>query len=471
VPDVLQDGSACCSAGRDNKNFDMLKNPDRRVYLAIVLLSAIMMLIVLNLPFKAKPFGDITFHEEAKNMALYLKGHLPEEKVVITKAPGPVIFYTLPYLLAPSDATDNQLWGYGAAFTGLIIMFSMFLIFKTAKAFFCKEIGVLSLVLFFIFPIHYYYSLGIIAEAPAFFSFAVALYGWSKAYFNPQGKAGWMYIIAGFLFLILNRPNTMLLFGIVTIVLAYAWFRNRNFFAFYAKPLMLSFAVIGILGFGTLQTAKYITNKSGSDSQDNLLYFVAHLGRFQFREEPADFRFWDDSQRADSKDYQNWKKSGSELGTIMAKTGKSYKEVYKQFLIDDAIEHPWLFTRQFFVKCFFGNVYLINSIKPENFKLGPIKGPAGFAFLISVINIVNVLIIVGIFIFLFTEKSLLRFWPFWGIIAALLLFHGLTYMEPRYLFPSKAALYVLSAAGLYRVARIRFLVDKMTLLLYPTTES
>jgi hypothetical protein len=449
----------------------MLKNPDRRVYLAIVILSAVMMLIVLNLPFKTKPFGDITFHEEAKNMALYLKGHLPDEKVMITKAPGPVIFYTIPYLLAPWDATDNQLWVYGAGFTGLIIMFSMFLIFKTAKTFFCKEIGILSLILFFIFPIHYYYSLGIIGEVPAFFSFAVALYGWSKAYFNPKSKTGWLYIIVGFLFLILNRPNAMLLFGVVALVLAYAWFRNKAFIAQYAKPMILSFAIIGILGFGTLQTAKYITNKGGSDSQDNLFYFVAHIGRFQFREEPADFRFWDDSQRADSKDYQDWKKSGRELSATMAKTGKSYKQVYKEFLINDAIEHPWLFTRQFFVKCFFGNVYLINSITPENFKLGPVKGPAAFTFLISLINIVNVLIVVGIFIFLFTEENLLRFWPFWSIIAALLIFHCLTYMEPRYLFPSKAALYVLSAAGLYRIDRIRFIVDKITLLLYPKTES
>src|SRR5690606_40580613 len=96
----------------------------------------LMMLVVLNLPFKAKPFGDITFHEEAKNLALFLKGEVPSSEVMITKAPGPVVFFTVPYLIAPSDATDNQLWYYGITWTGIFITLAMLLIFRTAQMFF-----------------------------------------------------------------------------------------------------------------------------------------------------------------------------------------------------------------------------------------------------------------------------------------------------------------------------------------------
>ena len=39
----------------------------KRVNLIIVLLSAVLMLMVLNFPFKANPLGDITFHAESKN--------------------------------------------------------------------------------------------------------------------------------------------------------------------------------------------------------------------------------------------------------------------------------------------------------------------------------------------------------------------------------------------------------------------
>ncbi len=429
-----------------------------------------MMLVVLNLPFKAKPFGDITFHVESKNVALFLKGHLPADQVTITKAPGPIIFFTIPYLIAPADATDDELWGYGITFTGIVITFAMLLIYKAATLLFSREIGLLSIILFFIFPIHYYYSLGIIGEGAAFSSLALMLYGWTKSYFNPHLKSGWIYFTVGFLFLILNRPNTMLMFGVIALVLVYAYFKQVDFFKKYAKRLVLCMGIVGIVGFGILQAAKRITG-GDSESQDNLLYYVAHQGRFQFREEPTDFRFWDNTERPDSKDYQNWVRSNDSLHHIMDTTGKSFKIVYRDFFYEDALDHPFWFVRQFVVKCVFGNVYLINSIKPDNFKLGPFKGPIAFSGLILLINLVNILIITGIFIFLFRHPQNLSYWPYWGIILALLIFHGLTYMEPRYLFPSKVAVYILSAAGLYRLSFVRRLTDKAASVMYPKTSS
>ena len=181
----------------------------KRIDLTIVFVSMIMMLIVLTLPFKAKPFGDITFNEESKNLALFIKGKVPFDEVAITAAPGPIIFYTPAYLVAPSDATDNQLWVYGVIFTSIIITISLLLIFRIGTSFFSKEIGLLSILLFFIFPIHCYYSLGILAEAPAFFSLTLALYGWTIAYNQPRKKLGWVIMTLGILFLILNRPNAI----------------------------------------------------------------------------------------------------------------------------------------------------------------------------------------------------------------------------------------------------------------------
>ena len=446
----------------------MGEGSNKRVYLAIIIISAIMMFVVGNLPFKVKPFGDITFHQESKNMALFLKGHISEDKVVVTKAPGPIIFYTPAYLLAPYDATDDELWVYGVVLTSILMAVSLILIYRTASAFFSRQVGILSVMLFIIFPMHCYYSLGIIGEAPAFFSLAVALFGWSKVYFNAKDFNGWTYVTVGFLCLILNRPNVMLMFGIVFLVILYSWFFRREFFRIYTKPLIISFTIVAIAGLGILQMAKWITNKDGSETQDNLLYYVAHQGRFQFREEPTDFRFWDNEIRPDSKDYQNWKLSAGVLSRKMEANNKTYNEVYREFLISDAIENPWLFTRQFFVKCFYGNIYFINSVNPEQFKLGPLKGRIGYTILILTINLINIIIIFGIFVFLFKQKDHLKYWPFWGIIIALLIFHGLTYMEPRYLFPAKAALYILAAAGLYKLSPIKNTVNKIHSFLYKT---
>ena len=441
---------------------------NKRINFFIILTSALMMLIVINLPFKAKPFGDDTFHVESKNMARYLKGDVSYDKVTITKAPGPIIFYTPAYLIASSKATDNQLWNYAVVFTFIIGTISLLLIFKIANALFSKEVGLLAIVLFFIFPIHCYYSLGILAEVPAFFSLTVALYGWTIAFQNPNKRAGWILLILGMWFLILNRPNTMLILGLGFLIIAYSFFKRIEFFKTYGKKLALTFCCVGLLGFGVLQVAKAITGNKSNENQEGLFYYVAHIGRFQFREEPTDFRFWDNDNRPDSKDYQNWGKSGGELGDIINKTHRSYIQVYREFLINDALEHPFLLTRQFFVKCFYGHVYFINSVQPKDFHLGPIHGPIAYWFVILIINSVNLLLLFGAFIFLFKEKDLINYWLFWAVIVALLIFHGLTYMEPRYMFPARVALYIMSAAGLYRIRWVQNKVNFIAKFVFPT---
>lgn len=432
----------------------------------IIAASVLLMLIVLNLPFKAKPFGDDTFHVEAKNLALFLKGVVAYDQVLISKAPGPVLFYAIPYLAAPSDATDNQLWYYGVIFTSILIIISLILIFRIGSSFFSNEVGILSVLLFFIFPIHCYYTLGILAEGPAFFSLALAIYGWSIAFERPERSKGWILLVLGILLLILNRPNAMLLPGVGFVIVFYSWFRNKAFFHKFGKKLIVSLFVVGLIGFAALQTAKAITESKTNQNQESLLFYVAHQGRFQFREEPTDFRFWDNSNRADSKDYQSWVRSIEQLDAKIKTTGQKSAEVYRQFLIDDAIAHPFWFARQFFVKCFYGHIYFINSISPQEFHLGPLKGPTGYAVFIFGINAVNIVIIVGALIFLWRQKNLLDYWIFWGVIVSLLIFHGLTYMEPRYIFPSKVALYLMSAAGLYRIGWIRKSVDWFSALFY-----
>jgi hypothetical protein len=441
----------------------------KRIYGFIIAVSLLLMLIVINLPFKVKPFGDDTFHVEAKNLALYLKGHVSYGKVLISKAPGPVLFYAVPYLAAPGDATDNQLWYYGVLFTSILITIALILIFRIGSSFFSKEIGILSVLLFFIFPIHCYYTLGILAEGPAFFSLALAVYGWSVVFHEPAKTKGWIFFILGTWFLILNRPNAMLFLGIGGLVVFYAWFANKAFFKKWGKKLLVSLFVVGILGFGALQAAKAITRGKTQQNQENLLYYLAHQGRFQFREEPTDLRYWESDIRPDSKDYQNWKKNGDRLNREIRLTHRSYPEVYKEFLIDDAIEHPFWFTRQFFIKCLYGHIYIINSVQPENFHLGPFKGTNGYMVFMLLINLVNIIIVAGAVVFLVRQKNLLDYWIFWGIIISLLIFQGLTYMEPRYIFPSKVTLYLMSAAGLYRIGFVKKGVDKFCSFLFYTS--
>jgi hypothetical protein len=197
---------------------------------------------------------------------------------------------------------------------------------------------------------------------------------------------------------------------------------------------------------------------------------VAHIGRFQFREEPTDLRFWESDNRPDSKDYQNWIRSGGELEVVMAKTNRSYNAVYRDFIINDMLEHPFLTARQFLIRCFYGHINIISKVQPSQFDLGPFKGSLGYWTFLFIINSINLLVLAGAALFLFKEKNLIQYWIFWGIWVALLIFHGLTYMEPRYLFPSKVALYVMSAAGLYHLSWIRKIIDKMAVYVFPISK-
>ncbi len=439
----------------------------KRVNLIIIVLSAVLMLIVLNFPFKANQFGDITFHEESRNLALFIKGEVAQNQISITKAPGPILFYTPAYLLAPTDATDDQLWVYGVVFTSIFVTISLLLIFRIGSVFFSKEVGFLSVLLFFIFPIHCYYSLGILAEIPAFFSLALAIYGWTIAFDKPDKKRGWMLLIMGMWLLILNRPNAILILGILFLIIVYSFYKNKMFYATYGKKLGFTFLGVLILGVGTLQLAKRINGDKSAGSQESLFYYVTLQGRFQFREEPLDFRFWESDNRPDSKDYQNWIKKGEELSVIVSETNRSSNDVYREFIINDVLDHHFLFIRQFLVRSLYGHVNIISKVQPQQFNLGPFQGSIGFWIFLLIINAINLLVLLGLALFLFQEKNLMKYWIFWGVWVALLIFHGLTYMEPRYIFPSKVALYVMSAAGLYRINWIKFIINKISAYLFP----
>jgi hypothetical protein len=164
-------------------------------------------------------------------------------------------------------------------------------------------------------------------------------------------------------------------------------------------------------------------------------------------------------------------RSGDELGIVMSKTNRSYNEVYRGFIIKDAMEHPFWFTRQFLVRCFYGHINIISKVQPAQFDLGPFKGSLGFWTFLLIVNSINLIVLAGVALFLFKEKNLIQYWIFWGVWVALLIFHGLTYMEPRYIFPSKVALYIMSAAGLYGIPWIKKRIDKISAYVFPIADA
>lgn len=428
----------------------------KRINISIILISSLMMLVVLNLPFKAKPFGDEnSFFDEAKSMALFLKGEVGNEQVILTKAPAPVFIYAPSFMFTSANPTDMDLWYRGVAINFILMTTSLLLIYRAASILFDKKIALVSILLLFLFPIHFYYVLGITAEIPAFFAASVIVFAWSYVYSDPSKFSNWSLFGFGLWLLIMCRPNALLILGLGFLILGYSFFRRKDFIAVFGKKIFYTLILCSLSCFATLKLATMVNANKKVYDQEGLFYFVSHQGRYQFREEPLDFRFWDDDIRSDSKDYKNWKLKAGELDFYRVKTGKTNSEVYREYLINDILEHPFITIRQFFVKSLFGQVYIVNSVSPKDFHLGPIKGPILYWLFLFVVNLINILIIIGSIVFLFKTKDLLKYWPLWSIILGLILFHGMMYMEPRYMFPARVALYLMSAAGLYSLGWIR----------------
>lgn len=440
----------------------------KRINIGIILISSLMMLVVLNLSFKAKPFGDeASFFDEAKSMALFLKGELGYEQVTLTKAPAPVFIYAPSFMFTSANPTDMDLWYRGVAINFILITISMMLIYRATRNLFDEKTALVAILLLFLFPIHFYYVFGITAEIPVFFAASVIVYAWSKVNSNSLKFSNWLLFGFGLWMLIMCRPNALLILGLGFLVLGYSFFRRKDFFNVYGKKTFYTLIICGLSCFATLKLAGVVNANKKVYDQEGLFYFVAHQGRYQFREEPLDFRFWDDDIRPDSKDYKNWKLKAGALDVYRIKTGKTNSEVYREYLINDILEHPFITTRQFFVKSLFGQVYIVNSIAPKDFHLGPIKGPFLYWAFLFVVNFINILIVIGSLIFLFKTKDLLKYWPLWSILLGLLLFHGMMYMEPRYMFPARVALYIMSAAGLYRIKWVKNKVNFIAKFVFP----
>src|SRR5450755_3263943 len=89
----------------------------RRIDVLTVAVVLLCYAIVGALPFSTKQFGDLDFFHEAKDIALAAKGLKPWTSVTIIRAPGPVIYYGLPYLFVPAGAADNVYWNVAFVWT------------------------------------------------------------------------------------------------------------------------------------------------------------------------------------------------------------------------------------------------------------------------------------------------------------------------------------------------------------------
>jgi hypothetical protein len=420
----------------------------------IIFLSIAALAILLNLPFRAKIFGDWTFHAEAKQITEWVWGKTPLASVELTKAPGPSLFYAVPYIFAGPGKDDAYYWKWAVVWNTIWSILAIWLIGRAASILYgSSKFSMIVAVLAFLVPIHIYYGIGIIAETMAFCGCAFLVYG-IVLFFREQEKSAMsssVFIITGILFLIAARPNSALLLPCFLLIAGYLWKKSR----YKIKPALIRFIKIPFLISSLLlvMMSLGIRNLPGNQQQplqESYLIYVMHHGRFQFRTEPWDWRFWENSIRPDSRDYQDWEASKVSLKAEMDGRNETIFQVYSRWLIKDFLAHPLNFFKQAFIRLLFGHYLQINSADVSRFAIGPIPGNIVFFSVHFIVNLLNFILVIGAiigFFRLFHKNPELLF-----ILApwlALSIFHSFSYMEHRYMFPTRPIILFLVAPVIF----------------------
>ena len=159
-------------------NIKRILNKDHWVFWMVFCI--VVYFLMLKSPIKAKPFGDGDFHLESKAVASWLLGTGTYEAVSISKAPGPVLFYAVPYTIVGSNATDERLLLFARIWTLLLIMIFQLILYNRMFKYYGGFSANTFLLLIFLIPLHFYYALGIWAEGMAYVSMLLILIGFTE---------------------------------------------------------------------------------------------------------------------------------------------------------------------------------------------------------------------------------------------------------------------------------------------------
>jgi hypothetical protein len=434
--------------------------------LIVVVVSCVLYGAIALLPFKAKPLGDLDFHNQAKQFAQFLWGMSDYNSLVINKAPGPVLFFIPPYFLAGPNATDTQLWFSGILWTFLFMTLCMILLRKAGRNFGYETAGKVTIVALLLLPLHLYYSLGILAEGLAFVGCCVFVYGWSRIVSEKNFKVfsqPWILFCAGLLAMLLARPNSILILPILgLILLIYGFWKKQSVlheirFVFLKALALLTIALLVITVW-----VRSLPANSESSNQEGYLSFVMMIGRYQFRNETWDWRFWDDDKRADSQDYKDWQITQQRLNKEALEKNTPVSSIYYKYEFADIAEHPLTSIKQTLVRVLFGHVLQVNSVNMKSFGVGPVKGPLVYWTFHVIINLFNgSLIILAVYFLIsrsFNPRYLVMFTPWVSLVA----FHSIVYMEQRYLFPARPIILLGAAIVIVELVQKKYLVKKVS---------
>ena len=418
---------------------------------AVLLLLVATYVLVAMLPFGPKKFGDRFFHEEAKALALAVRGAGSWHDVSINHAPAPVFYYAIPYLVVLAGASDNSYWLAAFSWNILWMAVCLLLIRRCGELLGGTRTGEVAAALTLLSPFSVYYSYGVLAESVGYLGVVLFTYGflaWKHAPRELSKSRSYLFLFSGgLLTLVFSRPNAVL-FLFFTLVVGAILYRSKNDIKKLEGKFVLAsgLATLAMFAIVTLLLIRWSGGVSENPQNQNL-GLVVMQGRFQFRTVLWDFRIWPDLP--DNPDFIEFTRQREDFQRTALQTGQSFSSLQWHWIAKDFLHHPGITLRSAAIKFLDLHLSFLHSLEPEQFHFGFLKGRLGYALFHLAVNACNMLMVIGSVLLLVTQRrNLLDYWILWGPWLALVLFHVATYAESRYLFPGRPCLILMAALAL-----------------------
>lgn len=393
-----------------------------------VSITAILCLLFYFLPFKPKPFGDGQFHEGTKQLIEFIingfQGNITIDKGFLT-----LFCYLIPYSIVYVFHDDNLFFYSGVIFSCLFVCYSIHLLFKSLEIMqFTNNAKFLTLFLLSIFPIHIYYAMGIIGEVFAFFAVSSFVYLWIKiTQSKNNSKSDFLFLGLSLVLLYGIKPTMIPFILLFTLYLLIGKNKISNKIIFSAVIISIPLLVL---------TEKKLDD-TGFEFKNTVFRNQILWSRFELRDEPFNWLPQHGQDGFESKDYLNNLKKRRELDSICVVNNYDKTTYYIDWVKKDIISNPFLTLRQYSLKFFQSQSFIISPLMKSN-KSNLIK--FGVHFYINLIN--YIFIIIGLFsmyklLKIKNYKLFIPFLLFWGwSLCYVFVFHS----EQRYMFPTRPIL-------------------------------
>lgn len=398
-----------------------------------VQITIISCFIFYFLPFQPKPFGDNQFHTGTQELIQYFLNGF-EGRVSVDKGFLTLFCYLFPYSIVYSFHNNQLFFLSGILFNCIFICYSIYLLFKTFDL-----MGIdtrakgLTFIILCLFPIHIYYAMGINGEAFAFFAVAAFVYNWIKiGKLNTFSTINVVYLGLSLVLLYGIKPTMVpFIFGF-TIFIYFTKINRLHKILFTALILMIP--MLGLLEKHLDKTNYKFKN----------IIFRSHIvwSRYELRGEPFNWVPQHGQNKYSSADYMDYLKKRGELDSICTANNFNKTHYFAQWVINDIASHPFLTMRQYFLKFFQSQSFIITPLLKSN------KSPVikyGIHIYINIINYLLVFVSILGMILLFKTKNNQLFIPFLMLWGWSLIYIFILHSEQRYMFPMRPILIFLFA--------------------------